>query len=52
MVLGRIDPEPLAEEQALLQEFLEETDSDDDLDDTGDCAYCHHKPEKGVELKK
>ena len=44
----------LAEEQALLREFLEETDndSDDDLEDTGDCAYCHHKPEKGVELKK
>ena len=44
----------LAEGQALLQEFLEETDidKDDDLEDTGDCAYCHHKPEKGVELKK
>ena len=44
----------LAEEQALLQEFLEETgiDSDDDPEDTGDCANCHHKPEKGVELKK
>ena len=44
----------LEEEQALLREFLEETDvdSDDDLEDTGDCAYCHHKPEKGVELKK
>ena len=44
----------LAEEQALLREFLEETDvdSDDELEDTGDCAYCHHKPEKGVELKK
>ena len=44
----------LAEEQALLREFLEETnvDSDDDLEDTCDCAYCHHKPEKGVELKK
>ena len=38
----------LAKEQALLREFLEETDvdSDDDLEDTGDCAYCHHKPEK------
>ena len=44
----------LAEEQALLREILEETDidSDDNLEDTGDCAYCHHKPEKGVELKK
>ena len=44
----------LAEEQAFLQEFLEETDidSDDDPEDTGDCANCHHKPEKGVELKK
>ena len=44
----------LAEEQALLQEILEETDTDgnDDLKDTGDCAYCHHKSEKGVELKK
>ena len=44
----------LAEEQALLREILEEADidSDDDLEDTGDCAYCHHKPEKGVELKK
>ena len=44
----------LAEEQALLREFLEETDvdSDDDLEDTGDCANCHYRPEKGVELKK
>ena len=43
----------LAEEQAL-RKILEETDinSDDDLEDTGDCAYCHHKPDKGVELKK
>ena len=43
----------LAEEQALLREFLEETDidSDDDLEDTVDCAYFHHKPKKGVELK-
>ena len=37
----------LAEEQALLREILEETD--DDQMDIGDC---HHKPEKGVELKK
>ena len=38
----------LAEEQALLLEFLEETDidSDDDPEDTGDCANCRHKPEK------
>ena len=44
----------LADEQALLREILEETDieSDDDLKDTVDCAYCHHNPEKGVELKK
>ena len=43
----------LAEEQALLLKILE-TDivSDDVLEDTGDCAYCHCKPEKGVELKK
>lgn len=42
----------LAEEQALLQEILKEADSDDDLEDTGDCAYCHRKPEKELELKK
>ena len=44
----------LAEEQALLWEILEErdNDSDDDLEDTGDCAYYLRKPEKGVELKK
>ena len=44
----------LAEEQALLREILEETDidSDDDLEETGDCAYCHRKIEKCVELKK
>ena len=43
----------LAEEQALLREILEKTDidSEDDLEDTGYCAYCHHKPEKGAELK-
>ena len=37
-----------------IQQFLEETDidSDDDLENTGDCTNCHHKPEKGVELKK
>ena len=42
-----------AEEQALLREILEETDIDsDDLEDTGDCAYCHHKPEKRCRTKK
>ena len=44
----------LAEEQAILLEALEEAgiDSDDDLDDTGDCANCHRQPEKGLEIKK
>ena len=39
----------LAEEQSLLRIFFEERDlSDDDLEDSGDCAYCQRKPEKGV----
>ena len=44
----------LAEEQAILLEALEEAgiDSDDDLEDTGDYANCHHQPEKGLEIKK
>ena len=44
----------LAEEQAILLEALEEAgiNSDDDLDDTGDCANCHRQPEKGLEIKK
>ena len=43
----------LAKEQALL-EILEEKgiDSDDDLEDTGDCANCHRQPEKRLEIKK
>ena len=43
-----------AEEQSLLLEVLEESDidSDDDLEDTGDCANCHLQPEKGLEIKK
>ena len=44
----------LTEEQALLLEVLEEAgiDSDDGLEDTGDCANCHRQPEKGLEIKK
>ena len=44
----------LIEEQALLLEALEEAgiDSDDDLEDTGDCANCHRQPEKGLKTNK
>ena len=44
----------LAEEHALFLEILEEKgiDSDDDLEDSGDCANCHRQPEKGLEIKK
>ena len=44
----------LAEEQALLLEVLIEVgiDSDDDLEDTGDCANCHRQPETRLEIKK
>ena len=44
----------LAEEQAILLEVLEKAgiDSDDDLEDAGECANCHRQPEKGLEIKK
>ena len=44
----------LAEERAILLEVIEEAgiDSDDDQEDAGECANCHRKPEKGLEIKK
>ena len=44
----------LVEERAILLEVLEEAgiDSDDDLEDAGDCANCHRQPEKELEIKK
>ena len=44
----------LAEERAIFLEVLEEAgiDSDNNLQDAGECANCHRQPEKGLEIKK
>ena len=42
----------LEEEQAIIQDFAANLDSDDDFSDTGVCANCNREPPKGIELKR